>query len=285
MGDRQDIDALLVGALYGELDSDDRARLDAHLASHPGDRAALDGLRSTREALRDSGVSATFGEEPSAAISARLLQEAARRAPAPRLGEGVLGFLASLFRPVSSHPALSAAAALVLVIGIGSLMMKNGRMKAAQPEVQTAAHDEPVRAADPATIAPPAIDTPPGGFPVGLQDNANAQTDGESAPRQLAQNGDALRERKLDTHEAQQQFHGKDAAPRPAASKPNAKPGSLNGYMEVDKRATGGDLAMADPDGTNAGEAATGANRPVDAVSSSRDTSARAPCGSVRTAC
>ncbi len=39
MADRQDIDALMVGALYGELDDGERARLEAHLASHPQDRS------------------------------------------------------------------------------------------------------------------------------------------------------------------------------------------------------------------------------------------------------
>ena len=80
MGDRLDIDALLIGALYGELDGDERARLDAHLASHPADRAALDSLRSTRAWLTDHDARAFLGAaEPANAISARLIQEAARR--------------------------------------------------------------------------------------------------------------------------------------------------------------------------------------------------------------
>ena len=48
MVDRQDIDALLVGALYGELTPADEARLAAHLESHPGDR------NSTRLHLPDA---------------------------------------------------------------------------------------------------------------------------------------------------------------------------------------------------------------------------------------
>ena len=44
MVDRQDIDALLVGALYGELTPAEEARLTAHLESHPADRSALEDL-------------------------------------------------------------------------------------------------------------------------------------------------------------------------------------------------------------------------------------------------
>lgn len=270
MGDRQDIDALLVGALYGELDSDDRTRLDAHLASHPGDRSALDGLRSTRAMLRSlrPAADASFGDaEPPAAISARLLQEAARRAPAPRVGEGLLGVfaslfrpLASLFRPIASHPALSAAAALVLVIGIGGLMMKNGQWKVAQPPSEVAGHDETLRerAADPATIngessgergvtsVAPNADVAGGapgsaGFPVVLDDTATgALLDGEAAERK--QGKLAAREAQLRTDVA------KDAvAAKPTTKVPKAT--QATGFLEVDKHAAGGDLTMRDPDG------------------------------------
>ncbi|MBZ0231148.1 MAG: zf-HC2 domain-containing protein, partial [Deltaproteobacteria bacterium] len=101
MADRQDIDALLIGALYGELDDAERARLETHLASHPQDRSALDGLRSTRELLREADLPVSMAvAEPSPAITAMLLQEAARRAPASAArGGGFLGFLAGLLRP------------------------------------------------------------------------------------------------------------------------------------------------------------------------------------------
>ena len=60
MLDRQDIDALLVGALYGELSSADEAALTAHLDSHPADRNALDDLKSLTganfEAVDTSGL-------------------------------------------------------------------------------------------------------------------------------------------------------------------------------------------------------------------------------------
>ena len=56
MVDRQDIDALLIGALYGELTPADEARLTAHLESHPADRTALADLTRARAAVRESRI-------------------------------------------------------------------------------------------------------------------------------------------------------------------------------------------------------------------------------------
>src|SRR5215510_5484611 len=80
MADRQDIDALLIGALYGELTPADEARLAAHLDSHPTDRGALDDLKSARLAVRESRIFEMQWDPPQA-VSALLLQEAHRRAP------------------------------------------------------------------------------------------------------------------------------------------------------------------------------------------------------------
>ena len=79
MDDRIDIDALLIGALYGELTPADEARLTAHLESHPADRTALADLTRTRAAVRESRILAVQLEPPQS-VSALLLQEAARRA-------------------------------------------------------------------------------------------------------------------------------------------------------------------------------------------------------------
>ncbi len=142
MADRQDIDALLIGALYGELDGDERARLEAHLASHPQDRSALDGLRSTREILREADLPTRLATaEPSPAISARLLQEAARRAPVAA-GSGFFAFLAGLLRPFAASPALSAAAALVLVGGAAGLMYSRGTFRVAEPTMERSVRAE-----------------------------------------------------------------------------------------------------------------------------------------------
>src|SRR5690606_21058766 len=126
--DRQDIDALLIGALYGELTPADEARLAAHLESHPTDRGALDDLERARAAVRESRI---FDQqvEPPQAVSALLLQEAHRRAPkrAPADDEGNTSWFYRFTRVFLAHPAMAAAAMLVLVVGVaGTLYMRNG---------------------------------------------------------------------------------------------------------------------------------------------------------------
>lgn len=124
MIDRMDIDALLVSALYGELTPADEARLTAHLESHPADRTALADLTHTRATIRESRI-LTFQFEPPQSVSALLLQEAARRAPKPR-GE-VAGWFHRFTRSFMMHPAMAAAAMLVLVVGVaGTLYVRHG---------------------------------------------------------------------------------------------------------------------------------------------------------------
>jgi anti-sigma factor RsiW len=131
MVDRQDIDALLVGALYGELTPADEARLAAHLESHPADRAALEDLKTARHAVKQSRIF-EIQDEPPQAVSALLLQEAHRRAPsirssAARAGEESEGWFARLTRSFLAHPAMAAAAMLVLVVGVaGTLYLRKG---------------------------------------------------------------------------------------------------------------------------------------------------------------
>jgi len=124
MIDRMDIDALLVSALYGELTPADEARLTAHLESHPADRTALADLTHTRATIRESRI-LTFQFEPPQSVSALLLQEAVRRAPKPR-GEAV-GWFHRFTRSFMMHPAMAAAAMLVLVVGVaGTLYVRHG---------------------------------------------------------------------------------------------------------------------------------------------------------------
>ena len=124
MVDRQDIDALLVSALYGELTPADEARLAAHLESHPADRATLDDLKTARAAVKQSRIFETQAEPPQA-ISAMLLQEAHRRAPKPSRvrdeGERESWF-ARFARSFFAHPAMAAAAMLVLVVGAAAII-------------------------------------------------------------------------------------------------------------------------------------------------------------------
>ena len=128
MIERQDIDALLVGALYGELSPDERARLDVHLASHPQDRDALAGLTRARTAVRDSLIfTPAQAAEPPPAVSALLLQAAAKHAPAAE-GSGFFARMVDWFGVIGRHPALSAAAMLLVVASAaGIVYMRGGR--------------------------------------------------------------------------------------------------------------------------------------------------------------
>jgi len=134
MVDRTDIDALLIGALYGELTPADEARLAAHLESHPADRTALNDLTRTRAAVRDSRILA-FQFDPPQAISALLLQEASRRAPraVTDRGEGATWFQ-RFVRSFMAHPAMAAAATLVLVISVAGGLYLRGTDQMARPE-------------------------------------------------------------------------------------------------------------------------------------------------------
>lgn len=144
--DRQDIDALLIGALYGELTPADEARLAAHLESHPADRGALDDLKRTRAAVRDSRI-LDFQVEPPQAVSALLLQEAHRRAPkrAASDGEQKESWFYRFTRVFMAHPAMAAAAMLVVVVGVaGTLYVNKGdsgfvEQRASAPAMETAA--------------------------------------------------------------------------------------------------------------------------------------------------
>jgi len=137
--DRQDIDALLIGALYGELTPADEARLATHLESHPTDRGALDDLKVARQAVHDSRIFAVQLDPPQA-VSALLLQEAHRRAPKRVVGSDAQeGWFARFARSFMAHPAMAAAAMLVLVMGgAGIVWMKKGDQLADKQYSQSA---------------------------------------------------------------------------------------------------------------------------------------------------
>jgi hypothetical protein len=118
MVERQDIDALLISALYGELTPADETRLATHLDSHPADRVALADLTWAREAVRESRI-LQVQLDPPQSISALLLQEAARRAPKKPAEEG---WFQRFVRSFMAHPALAAAAMLVVVIGFATVI-------------------------------------------------------------------------------------------------------------------------------------------------------------------
>jgi hypothetical protein len=197
MADRHDIDALLVDAAYGTLDADGRARLDAYLISHPQERAALDAMTATRARVREARAAAPDAE-PSGGISALLLQEAARRAPARKAeragtassGSGsIWSWLQSAMRPLVAHPALASAAALVLVGGTaGALYLRAGSSsfyeQTAAPAV--ALDDRATAASTTAAPATVAMEAPTAAVPVQVADGYAANLDEKFARTELA---------------------------------------------------------------------------------------------------
>lgn len=138
MSECKDIDALMIDRLYGELDESQEAPFDDHVATCARCRAELDSLKATREAMRDLP-----DEDPPPALSAILLHEAAKRAPAPARARasaidvehrpGIFEWLAGLLRPLVQHPAAAAVATLVLVAGVAGSLYLRGAHEVAEP--------------------------------------------------------------------------------------------------------------------------------------------------------
>jgi hypothetical protein len=154
--DRQDIDALLIGALYGELTPADEARLTAHLDSHPTDRGALDDLKSARQAVRESRIF-ELQLDPPQAVSALLLQEAHRRAPKRVVqSEEKESWFYRFTKMFLAHPAMAAAAMLVLVVGVASMIYTRKGDQFANKEIAEPTVQTPAQAPAAATELPPA---------------------------------------------------------------------------------------------------------------------------------
>ncbi len=157
MSTNQHLDALLIGALYGELSPAETAELDAHLLAHPADAGVLAQLRQTQATVRSGGFAQALVEPPQA-VSALLLQEAARKAPKKMLAtnrEEKPGWFARFVRSFALHPAMAAAASLVLVAGIGGVLYMRGQgaVQDTAPALQAPAaqaDEKPQPAADPA---------------------------------------------------------------------------------------------------------------------------------------
>ncbi|MBP9087432.1 MAG: hypothetical protein KBG15_15015 [Kofleriaceae bacterium] len=129
MSTNHQLDALLIGALYGELSPAETLTLDAHLLAHPADAGLLAQLRQIHAVVRAGGLTQGFVEPPQA-VSALLLQEAARKAPKKSLVSNhneKPNWLIRLVRSMALHPGLAAAASLALVAGIGGVLFTRGQ--------------------------------------------------------------------------------------------------------------------------------------------------------------
>ena len=235
MVDRHDIDALLIGSLYGELSSADEARLQAHLESHPADRTALHDLTRARNAVRESRI-LQHQLEPPQSITALLLQEAARRAP--RKSHGEAGWLQRFLRSLVAHPAMAAATMLVLVLGVaGTLYLRQGEdhlsagtaREELPPASQIAQADKQEIA--PASDAPAVAPTPEPvtadgrtGYPVRLEE-------GEASTNRAAAKQDVRDEERAKGAKEQAQATAK-AEPKPPAKE---APATTDGLYDLRK--------------------------------------------------
>ena len=234
MVERQDIDALLISALYGELTPAEETRLAAHLESHPADRTALADLTRARDAVRESRL-LQVQVEPPQAISALLLQEAARRAPAKHDAEG--GWLARFFRSFMAHPAMAAAAMLVVVIGVATMVAKHkpDMLESAEPVQSTLQERESAPGSK--DVAPPAAPATATAGDTGNTERAAGEGQGSAYRVGLA---DDLKAEPEMAKEAKADADKGAEAPKPVVgARPPAKaagPTQHDGYLELRKQ-------------------------------------------------
>ena len=153
----RDIDELMMDWLYQELDPGRSSQVEEHVEGCARCAAEAGALGRTREMFRDLGP-----VEPPAAVSAILLHEAARRAPAagaPRAAEdaaggGLLDRLRAWLRPIILHPAAAAAASVVVIAGVASALLLRGGSELTDTRSGAVSSEAPAPAADTAPVAP-----------------------------------------------------------------------------------------------------------------------------------
>ncbi|HUS63896.1 MAG TPA: zf-HC2 domain-containing protein [Kofleriaceae bacterium] len=233
-----EIDELMMDWLYRELDPSSSQAVEAHVGGCARCTAEIGSLRRTREVFREMAGD----EEPPAAVSAILLHEAARRAPAvaPRGAEaGFWDRVRAWFQPLFAHPAAAAMATLVLVAGVaGVLYVRNGSDMAKSDRVATSAAtppagtttmkaDEPTggavatatpmptvsaeQGAAPAAEPEPAKDAPADGYAAGLVDEKTQSELGRASTGAYDKGFAAERRKPVESKKEAQ-----DPAPKPA---------------------------------------------------------------------
>jgi hypothetical protein len=177
--------------LYDELEPAERARFDEHVQDCTRCFDELASLAKVRTMFRD------FPEmEPPAASAAVLMHEAGKRAPARARGdqkEGLWAWLTGFFAPVLAHPALAAAASLILVVTVAGSLYMRGKSQYAEPTLERTPGTSPageITAAEEATPGDTA-------WPAGAEGAASEGGDYEDSdrraekpdPQELARDG------------------------------------------------------------------------------------------------
>jgi hypothetical protein len=151
----------LLDLLYGELPPDEERAVRARVAGDPALSAELAELERVRQL-----VHALPEAEPPGRLSAQLLSQAAQLAPrgepaAERAGGGLWARLRSWFEPVIAHPALSAAASLLLLAGVAGVLIARGGDDMADVHRNAPANEVPASASEsaPEPALPPSPET------------------------------------------------------------------------------------------------------------------------------
>jgi len=167
--DCRQIEELMMEYLYQELDAAQSTAYRAHLSSCPQCAAQLAGYERTRQAVRSLP-----DMDPPAAVTARLLHEAASRRPVQAVeavaagmtvgggrvvraageGKGAWAWLTGWMQPIFAHPGFAAAAGLVVVGGIAGFLAMRGKF-------DTAATARMESAAAPSVVPEPTTATAP----------------------------------------------------------------------------------------------------------------------------
>ncbi|MCP4445867.1 MAG: hypothetical protein GY811_11065 [Myxococcales bacterium] len=93
------------------------------------------GMQRVRSLFRDMPE-----QEPSDAVTNRLLAMAAQHAPKPAAGsKGIFAWFSDLLMPLVAQPGFAAAATLVLVVGVAGTLYVKGGAEMAQPQVSSRA--------------------------------------------------------------------------------------------------------------------------------------------------
>lgn len=141
MADCSTFDVLVVDWLYDELEPAEAARFTRHVDGCAACWQTAESLVQMRALLR-----ALPEDEPPAAISARVLREAAAHAAiAQGFGLGrVSAWITGALGRAWAHPAAAAVASLVLVAGVAGALFARDRLEMAAPRAESAAvhHDD-----------------------------------------------------------------------------------------------------------------------------------------------
>ncbi|MCG8422929.1 MAG: hypothetical protein MJE77_33910 [Proteobacteria bacterium] len=136
--------SLLVDLLYGEFDGDAEVQAQERVRDNAQLHGEYESLLQLRAMMRELPA-----EEPSQAVTAKLLHAAAIYAPATAgaveadvaIGSRLGAWIKRYFRPVALYPGLAAATSLLLVASVAGVLYVSGRTDLAGPEVTAQARD------------------------------------------------------------------------------------------------------------------------------------------------